>query len=252
MSFDRLVSRPPALDLITAIGSQDSYLAVVNTLRSDGTPHSSLVNAAVVAHPVTGAQVGAFVTYGRVKLAHLRRRPALTVTWRSGWSWVSLDGTAQLAGPHDQLPGLDPTTSRACSGPSSPPRADSTPTGTPMTASWPNRAVSPSSSTQPGPTPTLTELLGPCPRLPGQPDEPVRSSRTPRPSGFHRRHSPRSFRRRRIGRPFLYTPHNHGPGRRRSRLGSRSSAAEQARRKRTAGPDSPLETRPSCSGGSSQ
>ena len=101
MSFDRLVSRPPALDLITAIGSQDSYLAVASTLRSDGTPHSSLVNAAVVAHPVTGAQVGAFVTYGRVKLAHLRRRPALTLTWRSGWSWVSLDGTAQLAGPHD-------------------------------------------------------------------------------------------------------------------------------------------------------
>ncbi len=99
---------PPALDLISAIGSQDSYLAVVSALRSDGTPHSSVVNAAVVAHPVTGAQVGAFVTYGPVKLAHLRRRPALTLTWRSGWSWVSLEGTAQLAGPHDRLPGLDP------------------------------------------------------------------------------------------------------------------------------------------------
>jgi len=54
----------PRLDLISAIGSQDSYLAVVSTLRSDGSPHSSLVNAAVVAHPVTGARVGAFVTYG--------------------------------------------------------------------------------------------------------------------------------------------------------------------------------------------
>ncbi len=96
------------LDLISAIGSQDSYLAVVSTLRSDGSPHSSVVNAAVVAHPVTGAQVGAFVTYGPVKLAHLRRRPALTLTWRSGWSWVSLDGTAQLAGPHDRLPDFDP------------------------------------------------------------------------------------------------------------------------------------------------
>jgi len=38
----------------------------------------------------------------------LRRRPALTLTWRSGWSWVSLDGTAQLAGPNDRLSGLDP------------------------------------------------------------------------------------------------------------------------------------------------
>jgi len=69
----------PRLGLISAIGSQDSYLAVVSTLRSDGTPHSSLVNAAVVAHPMAGAQVGAFVTYGPVKLAHLRRRPALTL-----------------------------------------------------------------------------------------------------------------------------------------------------------------------------
>ena len=65
----------PRLDLISAIGSQDSYLAVVSTLRSDGSPHSSLVNAAVVAHPVTGAQVGAFVTYGPVKLAHLGADP---------------------------------------------------------------------------------------------------------------------------------------------------------------------------------
>ena len=89
----------PRIDLISAIGSQDSYLAVVSTLRSDGTPQFSLVNAAVMTHPVTGAQVGAFVTYGPGKLAHLRRRPALTLTWRCGWSWVSLDGTAQLAGP---------------------------------------------------------------------------------------------------------------------------------------------------------
>jgi len=132
------------LDLISAIGSQDSYLAVVSTLRSDGSPHSSVVNAAVVAHPVTGAQVGAFVTYGAVKLAHLRRRPALTLTWRSGWSWVSLDGTAQLAGPHDRLPGFDPDHLPGLLRPSSPPRAGSTPTGTPTTASWTNRAVSPS------------------------------------------------------------------------------------------------------------
>ncbi len=54
----------PRLDLISAIGSQDSYLAVVSTLRSDGSPHSSLVNAAVVTHPVTRTQVGAFVTGG--------------------------------------------------------------------------------------------------------------------------------------------------------------------------------------------
>ena len=54
----------------------DSFLAVVTTLRRDGTPHSSLVNAAVVSHSVGGAPVGAFVTYGPAKLPHLRCRPA--------------------------------------------------------------------------------------------------------------------------------------------------------------------------------
>jgi len=149
------------LDLISAIGSQDSYLAVVSTLRSDGSPHSSVVNAAVVAHPVTGVQVGAFVTYGPVKLAHLRRRPSLGA--RDG------PGSASMAPPNSPArtigcPVLTRTTSRVCSGPSSPPRAGSTPTGTPTTASWPNRAVSPSWSTRLGSTPTPPKNVRPVPR----------------------------------------------------------------------------------------
>lgn len=97
------------LGLVDEIGSRDSYLAVVTTLREGGTPHSSLVNAGLVAHPVTGSRVAAFVTAGpAVKLRHLRRRPAVTLTWRAGWSWVSVDGEAELAGPDDPLPGLAP------------------------------------------------------------------------------------------------------------------------------------------------
>jgi len=99
----------PGLGLVESIGSRDSYLAVATTLRADGAPHSSLVNAGLLQHPVSGRQVAAFVTYGARKLSHLRARPVLTLSWRAGWSWVSVDGTAELAGPDDPLPGLDPS-----------------------------------------------------------------------------------------------------------------------------------------------
>lgn len=99
---------PTTLARVDEIGRRDSYLAVVSTLRRDGTTHASLVNAGLLPHPVTGETVAAFVTYGPVKLAHLRARPVTTLTWRAGWSWVGLDGTTELAGPEDGLPGFDP------------------------------------------------------------------------------------------------------------------------------------------------
>ncbi len=89
-----------------ALSRDDHGLAVVSTLRADQTIQASLVNAGVVTHPATGAEVLAFVTYGKVKLANLRARPQLTVTFRNGWSWATVEGTADLAGPDD--PGLPP------------------------------------------------------------------------------------------------------------------------------------------------
>src|SRR5918912_2402309 len=97
-----------AFEVIRSMGAAESFLAVVTTVRPDGTPHASLVNAGVLPHPVTGAMVAAFVNHGRRKLAHLRTRPAVTLTWRSGWSWISLDGRADLAGPDDALAGWTP------------------------------------------------------------------------------------------------------------------------------------------------
>ena len=47
-----------------------------------------------------------FVTYGRVKLANLRARPQLAVTFRNGWQWATVEGTAELAGPDDPQPWL--------------------------------------------------------------------------------------------------------------------------------------------------
>ena len=90
-----------------AIGSGDHYLAVISTTRADGTIQSSVVNAGVLADPVTGHDVLAFVTYGPAKLAHLRGRPQLTATFRAGWQWAAVEGTARIAGPDDPLPGVD-------------------------------------------------------------------------------------------------------------------------------------------------
>lgn len=89
------------------LGRDENGLAVVSTLRADATIQSSLVNAGVVSHPTTGEAVLAFVTYGPVKLANLRVRPQVTVTFRSGWRWATVEGHAQIAGPDDPQSWLD-------------------------------------------------------------------------------------------------------------------------------------------------
>ena len=58
-----------SLDDISALAASEHYLVVVSTLRADSTIQASVVNAGVLAHPLTGLQALAFVTYGRVKRA---------------------------------------------------------------------------------------------------------------------------------------------------------------------------------------
>ncbi|MGE3285034.1 MAG: pyridoxamine 5'-phosphate oxidase family protein [Pseudonocardia sp.] len=82
-------------------------LASVSVVRADGTPHSSLVNAGVVTHPVTGREVVGYVTYGPVKLRALRDRPATSILWRAGWRWIGVEGRSELIGPDDPVPGVD-------------------------------------------------------------------------------------------------------------------------------------------------
>ena len=87
----------------------DHGLCVVSTLRAAGTIQSSVVNAGVLGHPVTGALVVAFTTRGgTAKLVNLRVRPRATVVIRSGWQWVAAEGPAEIAGPDDPLQGFDP------------------------------------------------------------------------------------------------------------------------------------------------
>jgi PPOX class probable F420-dependent enzyme len=86
----------------------DHGLSVVVTMRRDHTPLTSVVNAGVTAHPITGADAVAFVTAGGArKLAHLRANPRIAVVLRAGWEWATVEGDAQLIGPDDRHPDID-------------------------------------------------------------------------------------------------------------------------------------------------
>ena len=89
------------LDDAVALAKDDKGLAIISTVRADGTVQASLVNAGQLPHPTTKQPVLAFVTYGRVKLANLRARPQLAATFRNGWMWATVEGRAELAGPDD-------------------------------------------------------------------------------------------------------------------------------------------------------
>ena len=92
---------------VARIAAADQNLAVVATTRADGSVQASVVNAGITNHPVTGEPVVALVTYGRTKLANLRARPRASLTFRAGWSWASVEGRAEIAGPDDPFDGID-------------------------------------------------------------------------------------------------------------------------------------------------
>jgi hypothetical protein len=105
--MDRAELRRPLLLRARELSGRESGLAVVVTLRSDGSFPATVVNAGVLEHPLTGELVVGFVARGRArKLANLRARPQITVLFRSGWEWVAVEGIADLAGPDDPLAGL--------------------------------------------------------------------------------------------------------------------------------------------------
>lgn len=97
----------PTLEDVVTLARTDSYLAMVSTLRADATIQTSLVNAGVMPHPISGGQAVAFVTYGRAKLGNLRERPTVNVSFRSGWQWIAVEGTAEIIGLDDPHPDVD-------------------------------------------------------------------------------------------------------------------------------------------------
>jgi hypothetical protein len=59
-------------------------------------------------HPVTSQPVLAFVGIGGgAKLANLRARPSVAVTFQRDFQWITVEGNAELAGPDDSGLGLN-------------------------------------------------------------------------------------------------------------------------------------------------
>src|ERR1700756_1287475 len=97
------------LNDVAELAATTGHLAVVATARADGTVQASLVDAGVSTHPVTGSHVLSFVAIGGgAKLANLRNRLSVAATFHRGWQWITVEGTAELAGPDDTELGLGP------------------------------------------------------------------------------------------------------------------------------------------------
>ncbi len=94
------------LDDAVALAAPDHGLAVVATVRADTSVQASLVNVGLVPHPATGEPALGFATSGKVKLANLRARPDVAVTFRRGWQWATVEGRADVVGPDDAQPWL--------------------------------------------------------------------------------------------------------------------------------------------------
>ena len=98
------------LDLVRRLVAADHGLAIVATTRSDGSVHTSLVNAGVVEDPLTGEPAVALVAAGAARKVQLvRARGRASLTFRAGWEWVAVEGPVTLLGPDDVPDGFDPS-----------------------------------------------------------------------------------------------------------------------------------------------
>jgi PPOX class probable F420-dependent enzyme len=95
------------LDEVMELARREDCLAVVATVRADLSVQASLVNAGALIHPLNGEPSLAFVTYGSTKLRNLRARPQLSITFRSSWTWATVEGRAEIIGPDDPSPSID-------------------------------------------------------------------------------------------------------------------------------------------------
>lgn len=87
----------------------DQGLAMVSIARGDGSVQTSLVNAGITAHPVSGDAVAGLVVRGSShKLALLAANPWASVSWRVGWDWTAIEGPVEVCGPDHPLGSVDP------------------------------------------------------------------------------------------------------------------------------------------------
>jgi len=86
------------LELVRRLVNAENGLAIVSTLRQDGSIQTSLVNAGVVGDDV------AFVARSSTrKIANIERAGRAAITFRSGWEWAAVEGPARVAGDDAQL-----------------------------------------------------------------------------------------------------------------------------------------------------
>ena len=100
---------PADIELVRTLVKAENGLAIIATTRADNTVHTSLVNAGVLDHPVTGQPVVGFVARGdALKLRLMRRNRRASVAFRTGWQWVAAEGPLDIIGPGDAFEGFDP------------------------------------------------------------------------------------------------------------------------------------------------
>lgn len=93
---------------IRELGGADRWLAVLTTLHPERAhPDVAVVNAGIVDHPATGRPVVGFVARPGRKITNLRANGMATLVFRSGWEWVAVRGSIELAGPDDPHPRID-------------------------------------------------------------------------------------------------------------------------------------------------
>lgn len=93
---------------VRELASSETGLCVVSTTRSDGSSHATVVNAGVLAHPVSGDDVVGFVVRGAArKLDYIEHSGRCAVTFRRDWSWAGVEGPAEIVGPDRPIAGVD-------------------------------------------------------------------------------------------------------------------------------------------------
>jgi PPOX class probable F420-dependent enzyme len=96
------------LTVVRRLVAADHGLAVVSVARPDGRVQSSVVNAGVLDHPISGEPVVGLVARGDARKVQLiRDNGRASVVLRSGWEWVAVEGPAEIIGPDDPVDGVD-------------------------------------------------------------------------------------------------------------------------------------------------
>lgn len=82
---------------VESLAADETGLCVVATTRADGSIHASVVNAALMDHPITGDRCVALVARGAArKVALFGAAGRASVTFRRGWQWAGVEGPVEV------------------------------------------------------------------------------------------------------------------------------------------------------------